>query len=45
MTDPSTNSEHNKMLVELTVEELRSLIREELAALNAHGVNTNKEML
>ena len=33
------------MLVELTVEELRSLIREELAALNARGVNTNKEML
>jgi predicted DNA-binding transcriptional regulator AlpA len=45
MTDPTTNSEHNKMLVTLTVEELRSLIREELAALNGHSANTDKENL
>ena len=45
MTDPTNNGEHDKMLVTLTVEELRGLIREELAALNSTGINADKESL
>jgi excisionase family DNA binding protein len=45
MTDPITKTEHNQMVVTLTVEELRAIIHEELAALNGHGNNADKEVL